>query len=93
MVSSTVLRGLAKASLGRARVAELGLEGEIAGPVGPDLRRAGLERGHGADHVRQRLPVDRDRLGGILRRRERVGDDEGDGIADMAHHIACARIG
>ena len=69
------------------RVAQLGLEGEIAGPVGPHLRRAGFERGHGADHMRQRLPVDRDRLGGVLRRVERVGDHEGDGIADVPHDI------
>ena len=80
-------RGLREGRLGRRRVAEFGLEGEIARPVAPDLRRAGRERGDGADHVRQRLPVDRDRLGGILRRRQAVGDHEGDGVADVPHHI------
>ena len=80
-------RGLRERRLGGSRIAELGLEGEIARPVGPHLRRARRKRGHGADHMRQRLPIDRDRLGGILRRGEAVGDHEGDGIADVAHHV------
>jgi hypothetical protein len=35
------------------------------------------------DHARQRLPFDRDRLGRGLGFEERVGDDEGQAIADV----------
>ena len=88
MVSSTrSCAALRERRLGRCGIAGRSLESEIAGAVGPDLRRAGCERGHGADHMRQRLPVDRDRLGGILGRGETIGDHEGDGVADMAHHV------
>ena len=80
-------RGLRECRFGRGSVAQLGFEGEIARPVGPHLRRAGRERRHGADHMRQRLPVDRDRFGGVLCRRQAIGDDKGDGVADMAHHV------
>ena len=87
MVSATVRAACANDRLGSRRVAQLGLEGEIAWPVGPHLRRTPGERGHGADHMRQRLPVDRDCLGGVFRRGEAVGDHEGDGVADVPHHV------
>ncbi len=80
-------RGLRERGLGGVRIAQLSLEGEIVRPVGPHTRRTWRERGHGADHMRQRLPVDRDRLSGVLRRGEAIGDHEGDGVADMAHHV------
>ena len=80
-------RGLRKGRFRGPPLAQRRLESEIARPVGPDLRRAGRERRLGADHMRQRLPVDRDRLGGILRRIERIGDHEGDRITDVTHHF------
>ena len=73
---------------GRALVAERHLEGRIAGAPRPHRRRARLERIEGADHMGQRLPVDRNRLGGVLCLLDGVGDDEGDGIADVADHVA-----
>ena len=39
------------------------------------------------DHDGQRIVVDLDRLGRQLRLLERVGDDEGDRVADMAHGV------
>ena len=80
-------RGLRESLFGRGLVADRCLEGQIAGLVGPDLRRAGFERGNGADHMRQRLPVDGDGFGSVFGGIERVADDEGDGIADMTHGI------
>ena len=34
--------------------------------------------------MRQRLPFDLDRLGGVARLIQRIGHDEGDRVADMA---------
>ena len=87
MVSSTVRAALAKAALVAAASPTAVSKARLLGRSAQTLRRAGLERGHGADHMRQRLPVDRDRFGGILRRLEAVGDDKGDRIADVPHHI------
>ena len=53
----------------------------------PDLRRALLHRIDDADHRRQRRPVDLDRLDRIAGLIDRVRDDEGHGIADMAHLV------
>ncbi len=88
MLSETVLAAAANASAVGALVAERHLEGDIAGVARPHRRRAGLERIERADHVGQRLPIDRDRLGGVLGLLDGIGDDEGDGVADMADHVA-----
>ena len=56
-----------------------------------DQRRAGLHRIGGLEHDRQRLDVDRDRLGGILGLRNGFRDDAGDRIADEAHLVAGER--
>ena len=53
--------------------------------LGPDLRRTLLYGIGDADRRRQRRPVDLDRLDRIAGLVDRVGDDEGNGIADMAH--------
>ena len=73
---------------GGGRVADGDLEGKIAAPVGPDLRRALFQRVDGTGDMRQRMPVDLDRLGGIFCGRQRVGHDEGDGIPDIARDLA-----
>ena len=48
-----------------------------------DQRRAGLCGLVGADDVRTRLVVDLDQLGGVLGLLERLGDDQGHGVADV----------
>ena len=80
--------GLGEGLPGRMRVAVRGLEGEIARPVGPHQAGARLERGERAHDMRQRLPIDVHRLGGVLRLFQRVGHHEGDRIADVAHLVA-----
>ena len=78
---------LAKASLvARASPTSVS-KARLPGRSGQTCGAPGFERGDRADHMRQRLPVDLDRLGRILCRIERVGDHEGDRIADMAHHV------
>ena len=82
------VRRLGECRAGGGGVAERRLEGDIAGAARPDQRRVLLHRRRGADHGRQRLPVDGDRLGGILRLLDRLGDDECNGVADMARRLA-----
>ena len=43
------------------------------------------------DHRRQRVVIDLDQLGRVARDLARVGDDEGDGIADMPHLVGGQR--
>ncbi len=80
--------GLREGGFGLAGVAGFDLEGDVAGLIGPDSRRFRRQCGGSADHMRQRLPIDRDRFGGVLRLRQRVGDHEGDGVADVAYLVA-----
>ena len=55
--------------------------------VVPHLGRAVLGGVLEVDHRRQRLVVDLDQLGGVARLRQRLGDDEGDAVADEAHLV------
>jgi hypothetical protein len=55
-----------------------GASGQTAGP------RHG---GGGVGDGRQRVVVDHDQFGGVAGLRERVGDDEGDAVADEADHV------
>ncbi len=80
--------GLGEGGIDRALVAGLVAERLVAGIVVPHRRRARRQRGLGAGHRRQHLVVDLDQLGGVLGRVQRLGDDEGDGIADIAHALA-----
>ena len=73
--------------LGRLLVADRNVEQHVAGMIGPNLRRALLHGIGEADHRRQRRPFDVDRLDRVAGVVDRVGDDEGDGVADMAHFI------
>ena len=68
-------------------VADRHVEQHVAGMIGPDLRRAGLDGVGEADHGRQRRPIDLDRLDRVARLVDGVGDNEGDGIADVANLI------
>ena len=69
-------------------VADVPAEGDIAGRLGPNRRCAGRRRPGGIDDRRERFVVDDDQLGGVLRRGQRRGDDNGDGLADVAHPTA-----
>ena len=67
--------------LGRLRIAEVPLIDGVARRDLVDLR-ARLRLGR-IGHRRQRLVVDLDLLGGVLGLRQRLGEDDGDRIADM----------
>ena len=78
--------GLRERGLGRLLVADRHVEQHVARMVRPDLRRALLDRIGKADRRRQRRPVDLDGLDRVAGLIDGVGDHEGNGIADMAHH-------
>ena len=59
-------------------------------PVGlssQTLGASGLAASSMFDHRRQRLVVDLDQFGGVARLRQRLGDHEGDAVADEAHLV------
>ena len=51
----------------------------------------GAGRFLGPDHGRQRIDIDLDRLGGVLRLQQRLRDHKRDGIADEAHLVGRQR--
>ena len=64
---------------------------DIAGRLGPELRRTGCKRcAHVSDRI-QFLVLDRDELGGVLRERGAFGNDQRDRLADMQHAFARER--
>ena len=72
-------RGIDVAPLPDARV------GQVPAAVLVQHRRAVLERDPGVDDDLERLVVDLDELGRVARELARLGDDRGDGLADVAH--------
>ena len=72
--------------VGRLGVAYLGVDHDIRQIV-VKPRSATLDGDLGIGHCRQRLIFDNHLLGGVFRLRDRFGDDEGDGGADMPHAI------
>ena len=69
-------------------VAEARIEGDVVRGFAPDRRRAVPDRPAQVDDRRQHLVVDADRLDAVPCRRDVVGDDEGDGVADVPHGVA-----
>ena len=82
------MRGLGEGGVGLLLVAELVEEGAVAAELGPDQRRALVERRRRLGRGLLGIVVDLDQLGGVLRQRAAVGDDEGDGVADMVDAVA-----
>ena len=66
-------------------VAEVPLVDGVVGRLGVDLRLTGILRGRHVDGGRQHLVVDGDLLGRVLGLRQRLGDDDCNVIADVAH--------
>ncbi len=79
--------GLGEGGVGRRLVADQFDEADVVGRVVPHLDGARLGRVFGRGDRRQRLEVDGDQFGGVERLRHRLGDDEGDVIADPAHAV------
>ncbi len=85
---------LGKGFLGRLLVADRNVEQEIAGMVRPDLRRILPDGVDDAGDRRQRCPLHFDRFNGVARMIDCIGDDKGDGVADVPHLVLCQdRIG
>ena len=68
-------------------VAALDLEHQIATELFVHLRRIGRDSGDDIGNRRQRLVIDRDRLGGVLGLRTALGDHGRDDIADVMHLV------
>ena len=80
--------GAGEGRVGRLLVAEHQAEGVVAGRiVVPHLGRVGLGGVLDIDHSRQRLVVDLDQFRGVAGLRQRLGDDEGDAVADVADAV------
>jgi hypothetical protein len=80
--------GLGEGGVGRLLVAEHQPEAGVAlRAIVPHLHGAILGGLFEIDHRRQRLVVDLDQLGGVARLGERLGDDEGDAVADEAYLV------
>jgi len=67
-------------------VADFGIDHDI-GDIVVKPRRFRPERGLGVGHRRQYVVVDDDAFGRVLRRSNRLGDDESDRGADMANAV------
>ncbi len=70
-------------------VAVMEIQEDVAGRLVVQLRRAGLRPVRGRRHRRQRVDVEDDRLGRVLRLRHGLGDRERHRLAGIAH----ARLG
>ncbi len=86
------MRGRREGALRRRRVAVLGVEAEIVRQLVPDPRRIGRQRPAGFGDGRELFVLHRDALGGVLRQRARLGDDERHRLAGIAHLAARKRI-
>ena len=67
------------------------VERDVVGDVVVELRRAGLGGFGGIGDGGKRLDIEFDGFGGVARLRQRLGNDEGDGIADEAHLVGRQR--
>ena len=81
------LVGLGEGGIGRLGIAQLPVEDLVALGLRPDLGRVEGARAQRVGGGRQRAPVDVDQLGGIARLGEGLGDDQRDGVADMAGRV------
>ena len=79
--------GFAESLLDLVLVAVAELDGDVAGQLLVELRRAGLRRLARGGYRRQRLDVDLDGFRRVLRLRRRLGDHAGDRVADEAHLV------
>ena len=62
-------------------------ERDVRADVGMQLRRTGHRRLLGIDDGAERIVVDVDQIERVARRLARLGDDERDAVADVAHRV------
>ena len=85
------MRGLREGGGDLVAVAKMVVERDVSRHLIVKQRRARLCRFARAHHRRQRLDVERDRLGRVLGLRDGLRDHAGDRIADEAHLVARQR--
>ena len=81
------MAGLGESGRDLLGVAIMIIERDIAGGFVMKERRAGTRGLLRPNHGGQGLDLDPDRLGGVFRLQQRLGDDEGYGIAHEAHLV------
>ena len=81
------MRGRGEGGIDRGGVAEMIVERNVAGHVVVKQRSALARRVFGRYDGGERIDVDLDRFGGVLRGKDGLGDDAGDRIADIAHLV------
>jgi hypothetical protein len=86
------MRGTSECIGGGFLVADLDVDADIVRRLVPQGRGAGGDRIGGAHHHRQRLVGNIDQFGGILRRSDRLGDDECHRLADKACPVGRQRV-
>ena len=86
------VRGRRESRSVRVGVAEMEVEPAVARHLVVELRRAGSQRLLRLGHRGQGFDIETDRFGGVARGGGRLGDDDGDGIADIAHLVAGERV-
>ena len=79
------LGGLGEGGVDRRLVAHGRVERDVVGLLVPHGARAARDGAADADDRRPHRVVDADRLDGVAGLDQRVGDHEGDGVADMLH--------
>ncbi len=81
------MRRLGEGRIGRGEIrgVVVPVENQVAGNSVEQLRRAFLQRGARVGHGGQGFVVDLDRLRGVLRLCQRLGDHEHDRLAEVAH--------
>ena len=85
------VRGLGEGGGHLLGIAVVIIERDVARALVMEERRAGARGLLRPDHRGQRIDIELDRLGGVLRLQQRLGHDEGDRIADEAHLVGGQR--
>ena len=83
----TTCAGAGEGGIGLRLVADLAIDRDIVAAVVPHRSRARLHRIGGAHDRRQRLVIDLDQLGRVLRLIERLGDHHRHRLADKVHRL------
>jgi len=86
------MRGAGESGGGGGLVTELDVDAEIPRGILPQERGIGGQRIDGARHYRDRLIADVDPLGGVFGRRDGVGHDHRNGLADKPHLVGRQRV-
>ena len=81
------VRGGGEGGVDRFAIADLPVEGDVAGGVLVDRGRAVIERGHDVGHRVERLVVDGDPFGGVAGEVAVLRHDDSHSIADVADRV------